>query len=138
MVERLPALELRKVTALHIWNAVQKLSAGFKGHPFWESTRYDLVADKRLDPKAVFGVAATEALGFDVLPGHFSGDLKSVCFRALRDAGYLIVPKGQAPAFKTLPLSPEDRQWVEGRPALVAHLEKERADGLPAAKKVWL
>jgi 5-methylcytosine-specific restriction protein A len=135
MVTRLPAEELQKVTAEHIWNAVQKLSAGFKEHPFKESTGYDLIADTRLDPKAVFGVAATEALGFEVLPGHFSGGVGTPCFRALHDAGYLILPKGQASAVEASPLPPEDGEWAEGQPVLITHLRRERAAGLAAAKK---
>ncbi len=116
MVERLPATELRKVTAEQIWNAVQKLSAGLKDHACKESTAYDLIADMRLDPKAVFGVAATEALGFEVLPGHFSGGVGRPCFRALQEAGYFILPKGEVPTALPVPLPPEDREWVEGRP----------------------
>jgi len=93
MIARLPAEELRKVTAEHIWSAAQKTLRGLQGDPFGESTGYA--------PKAVFGVAATEALGFKVLPGaHFSGGVRTPCFRALRNAGYLIAPKGQTPALE--------------------------------------
>jgi hypothetical protein len=135
MIGRLPAEELRKVTAEHIFNAVQRLCTGFKDHQFDESTHYDLIAEMRLDPKAAFGVAATEALGFEVLPGHFSGGIGTPCFRALEDAGYLIVPKGQAVADEVLVLPPEEREWIEGQPKLIAHLKKERAPGVAKAKK---
>ncbi len=42
----------------------------------------------------MFGLAATEALGFTVQPRHFSGGLGTICFLALERAGYSVVPKG--------------------------------------------
>lgn len=58
------------MTAEHLFNAVQRLLAG-ADHGFGESTDYDVVLDDgtRLPPKAVFGLAASEALGYDVIPG---------------------------------------------------------------------
>ena len=41
----------------------------------------------RLPPKAVFGLAATRALGFEVRPEHFSAGHSQSCFRILRRAG---------------------------------------------------
>src|SRR6202045_59035 len=73
--ERLPAEKLHKATAEHIWHAVQFLCESPTEHNFGPSTDFDLIApnDDRLPPKAVFGLAATEALGFTVQPRHFSG-----------------------------------------------------------------
>jgi hypothetical protein len=53
--QRLPADDLNKVTAEHIWNAIQLLQGGHTDHVFGESTDFDLVADDgtRLPPKAV-------------------------------------------------------------------------------------
>jgi hypothetical protein len=69
-LERLPAAELNLVSADHVWRAVQLLKSGQASHRFGESTDYDVIDDDgtRLPPKAVFGLAASEALGFEVLP----------------------------------------------------------------------
>ena len=138
--ERLPAQLLRKVTAEHIWNAIGKLRDPELKHGYGPSTDFDLVteADERFaPPKAVFGIAATEALGFAVLPKHFSGGKGTVCFRVLARAGFTIVPKNENVQPIEVPISPEDRQWTEGLPRLIAHLRKERASGLAQAKKDW-
>jgi hypothetical protein len=76
---RLPASELNKVGSDHIWNAVNKLLEGFSDHEFEASTDYDILTDtgELLAPKAVFGLAASEALGFKVQPKNFSGGLNT-------------------------------------------------------------
>src|SRR5688572_17573433 len=93
VVGRLPAAELRKVTPEHISSAVQKLLAGHSDHGFGPSTDYDLIAANgaRLPPKAVFGLALSEALGIEVNPKNFSAGESQTCFRILRAAGYQIV-----------------------------------------------
>jgi hypothetical protein len=134
--ERLPASELAKVTPEHLWNAVQRLVAGPVKHAFGESTDYDVLLEDgvRVPPKAVFGLAAAEALGMPIKPQHFTGGVGSPCFRALEAAGYRIVPKGH-PA----PLEPEpektDQEWFEGAPKFRRHLRRERAAGVREAKK---
>jgi 5-methylcytosine-specific restriction protein A len=135
--DRLPAEELERVTAEHVWNAVQLLLAGYDDHGLGQSTDFDLLADRgiRLPPKAVFGLAASEALGFSVKPRHFSAGKDSPCFRILERSGYTIVPKGESAAVEEMPTTPEDLEWSEGRPKLVAHLRRERARGLSQAKK---
>jgi hypothetical protein len=132
--ERLPASTLEKVTAEDLLDAVDQLLAGVE-HPFGPSTDYDVLLDtgERLPPKAVFGVAATRALGFKVLPGHFTAGIDSPCFQALDAAGYKIVPK-DAPS-PLVPSDAADLEWLEGTPKLRAHMKKERASGLAAAKK---
>jgi hypothetical protein len=134
---RLPAEVLEKVTAKHIWDAVQALLAGDVQHPFGPSTDYDVLADDgtRLPPKAVFGIAATEALGFKVVPDHFSGGLNTPCFRAIEQAGYQIVRKGQQSQAAIAPPSDEEQEWSDGGKRLVVHLRSERWPGLSAAKK---
>ncbi|TRX73350.1 hypothetical protein FM069_18010 [Pseudomonas mangiferae] len=136
-LDRLPAEVLRKVTAEYIWRAVQDLISGVDSPGFGESTDYDLIVDEhlRLPPKAVFGLAATRALGFQILPKYFTAGLNSVCFDLLEDAGFRIVPKGNEVVEPVLPILQEDRVWAEGRPKLVAHLRRERAPGLSCAKK---
>jgi hypothetical protein len=134
--QRLPVSELSKVRAEHIWNAVQLLLAGYKDHSFAPSTDYDVVTEEgsRLPPKAVFGIAATEALGFPVGPYHFTAGLSSPCFRIIEDAGYQIVAKNeQAP--DSPPLIPEDQYWTEGNRKLTSHMKRERSRSASKAKK---
>lgn len=133
-LRRLPARELKKVTAEHIWNAIEMLIDGSAEHRFGESTDYDvLVGDGiRLPPKAVFGLAATAALGYEVLPENFSAGLSQPCFRILRQCGYEIVAKESSFGGNTPPM---DREWREGKERAVTHLKKERAPGLSHAKK---
>lgn len=139
--DRLPAETFDVVNEVHAYSAINVLRSGVSNHEFGQSTDYDLVLDDglRLPPKAVFGIAATEALGFSVLPKHFTGGEGSICFRKLREWGYQIDPKSETDqrfARKDqLQVSPEDRAWSEGRPRLVKHLNKERSAGLPQAKR---
>lgn len=131
-LKRLPAEQLNKVDADHIWDAIEMFINGTVKHSFGESTDYDLLVDGgvRLPPKAVFGVAAAQALKFEVLPEHL---VTSSCFRILKKFGYEIVPK--VSDLTTLPPIPPDREWEEGSKKAVAHFKKERAVGLSSAKK---
>lgn len=131
---RLPAAQLGKVTAEDLLYAAEQLLAGAQ-HAFGPSTDYDVLLDtgERLPPKAVFGLAATRALGFTVRPGHFTGGIDSPCFKALAGAGYVIVEKGAPPPQL---VEGDDKEWSEGTPQLRAHMRKERGSGLAAAKRV--
>ena len=73
--ERLSAETLRKVSAIHVFEAVTRLQAGESLEPFIDSTKCDLITDDdhRLPPKAVFGRALALALGVETFPGNFSG-----------------------------------------------------------------
>jgi hypothetical protein len=135
VLKRLPAEVLNKVTAENIWHAIENLVNGTAEHHFGESTDYDLLVDEgtRLPPKAVFGLAASEALGFEVLPEHFSAGPAQLCFRILRNSGYAIVPKSASKGIE--PLSEEEKEWREGKKKAVVHLKRERAPGLSQAKK---
>jgi hypothetical protein len=133
---RLPVSELEKVTAEHLWRAVHRLRHGYTDHRFGDPTDYEVLLEDglRLPPKAVFGVAASEALAHPVEPGHFTAGLTSPCFRILRDAGYVIVEKGHQDL--RAPAELLDVEFSEGTPKLRKHLRRERAAGLPEAKKV--
>lgn len=133
---RLPAEDLRRVTAEHIWRATLELEEGSVANLFGASQDYDLVTDtgRRLPPKAVFGGAASLALGFPVGPEHFSAGVGTPCFDMLEQAGYLVVRKDTAVPEDNLQIS-SDREWSEGNPRLLTHLRRERGRGLAAAKK---
>ncbi|MDG9930342.1 MULTISPECIES: hypothetical protein [unclassified Pseudomonas] len=136
-LERLPVEQLRRVSARHVWQAVQDFLGGVEVPGFGPSTDYDLIVEggSRLPPKAVFGLAATQALEFQVQPKHFTAGIGSPCFEILADAGYLILPKEEPAPIPDLQISYEDRVWSEGQPRLVTHLRKERGAGLAKAKK---
>lgn len=136
---RLPAEVLNKVTPEFVFAAVQQLLRGDKAHGFGPSTDYDLIADEgvRLPPKAVFGKALSDALGgVSISPKHFTAGETSACFRLLREAGYLVVKKGEsAPSFTGDPDADDSVDWSEGKKTLVTHLRGERKPGLAKAKK---
>lgn len=135
--QRLSAADMDKVTDVHLFHAVERLKAGDTAHGFGPSTEYDVLLDDgtRLAPKAVFGMAASEALDASVGPKDFTGGVDSQCVRVLREAGYTIVTKGQERPADPVPPSPEDAAWTEGSKVLVTHLRRERASGLAQAKK---
>lgn len=59
-----------------------------------ESTGYDLQFNgKRYPPKAIFGLAMSNLLNFQVLSSHFSGGMDSDCFKVLKKLGFEIVIK---------------------------------------------
>lgn len=134
---RLPAAALSQVTADHIWRAVERLVDRGVSHSFGDSKKYDVISDDgtRLPPKAVFCVAASEALGFEVRPNQFTAGIDSLCFRAIIDAGYRIVAKDEKHQDDDLPADPEEKFWAEGNEKYVRHLRRERASGLVRAKK---
>lgn len=124
------------ITGEHLLAAARHLAAGSSTHPFAPSTDYDLLFDgRRLPPKAVFGLAATQALGFTVRPENFSAGEGTVAFRTLRAHGYPIVAKDGSDQPDSALVSDEDRTWAEGRPKLVTHLRRERGAGLAPAKR---
>ena len=133
----LPAATFDQVSPNHIWYAVEQLVSGEVKHSFGESTHYDVIADdgSRLPPKAIFGIAATLALGMEVEPRHFKGGLNTQCFNAITEAGYPIVRKGDNVPPDEAPRDPRERKWVEGQLRFVTHLRRERAGGLARAKK---
>jgi predicted HNH restriction endonuclease len=94
-----------------------------------------LFEGSRLPPKAVFGLAASEALGFPVRPENFSAGENTVAFRTLRAHGYLIVPKEAHDVDDALSTLDEERVWAEGNRRLVTHLRRERGAGLASAKR---
>jgi len=133
---RFLAATFAPLTGEHFLRAAQRLASGFVDHPFDPSNKYDLLFDgHRLAPKAVFGLAASEALGFPVRPENFSGGDDTLSFRLLRDHGYRIVGKDERGSLDPALVSEDDRTWAEGRPRMVTHLRRERGTGLAAAKK---
>jgi hypothetical protein len=115
--DRLPTNLLNRVTTENIVDAVNFLRGGLEFEEYGPSTDYDVALDEglRLPPKAVFGLAASEALGFRVLPRHFSGGEGTPCFNSIRSAGYEIVHKeggGKSTAKQTEPFQPTKERTV--------------------------
>ena len=135
--ERIPVAEFERVSAEHVWDAVQHLVYDDKKHGFGDSTHYDVCVDDNTlrPPKAVFGMAASTALGFDMRPGYFTGGVGTPCFNSITEAGFQIVRKGSPKPPPSALQNVEDRSWTEGRPLRVSHLGRERARGLSKAKK---
>ena len=90
----LTARDFRLVSAEHVREAVEELRNGAT-HCFAASIHYDVVLGDgmRLPPKAVFGVAASHALGREVRPRDFRGGDKTPCFRKVEAAGFTIESK---------------------------------------------
>ena len=87
----------------------------------------------RLPPKAVFSLAASEALGREVLPEDFESS--PLIRDIIKKAGFPVVLKIEQIDLQTAPLDSEEREWIEGGFKLVAHYQQKRAYGLTKAKK---
>jgi 5-methylcytosine-specific restriction protein B len=98
------------LTKEDVLQALRSLDTGHP-HDFHDSRDYDFVyKDRRYPPKAVFGLALAAHLGRPAIPSDFSGGEDSLCFRRLRELGFVIGPKADAPV---LPEAPSPRVWVE-------------------------
>lgn len=95
ITHRIPTAELKKVLKANILSAIEKYRSDSEKHSFGDSVEYDLLLDDgtRLPPKAIFGIAASEALGYQLTPQDFSSGVGSVCFRVLSHNGFNILPK---------------------------------------------
>lgn len=94
---KIPHSDLRRVEREHIERAMDALDRG-EPHAFGESVGYDLLArGRRYAPKAVFGIAASFALGRSVLPKDFVGGEESVAWEVLRKHGYVIESTNRMP-----------------------------------------
>lgn len=135
-LNRIPDNQLAAVRPHHVWSAVEALRPLTSWAPYHPSTDYDVLLEDgvRLPPKAVFGRAASEALGIEILPRHFSGGLGTAAFESIRGAGYAIVAKDAVAPMSEVPAS-DDEVWAEGAPKLRSHMRRERARGLSKAKK---
>lgn len=148
-VEKLPHDEQRRVRPEHVYAALERLAAGETAENFGPSRNYDAVTSdgRKFAPKKVFGLALEEALGIEAFPGHFHAGWGEPCFDILENSGLWIVSKGLGArrprpskeevdnTVKDLPLTDEERTWVEGNPKIVSHLKKERKAGLAKSKR---
>lgn len=163
--ERLPHEFLRRVTPAHVHVAVERFLSGdphnFADSREFDLI---VPGGGRLPPKAVFALALEQALGSKIYPVHFTGGLATPCFNILEQAGYLIVRKddaavgmgeteaGKAPApgqhrphapttdqvdeaLNGMPVTSEERSWIEGNLKMASHMRRERAPGLAKAKR---
>ena len=134
---RLSVASLKRVSDDYIWRAIQQLRAGGMNYAFGESNIYDVVDDdgNRWPPKSVFGIAATEALGFEVKPEHFESSPKRISHRAIKHAGFRVVGKNETVLTEKLSPSDDDRTWFEGQKKSRLHVKRERSTGISNAKK---
>lgn len=134
---RLPASDLHKVAEHHIWSAIEQLASGTAVPDFDDSLGYDLLTEvgTRLPPKAVFGLAASQALGFPVQAVNFTEGTGTVCFDVLQAAGWEIIRKEDLAAPDDSGLNADDRAWAEGDARQLSHLRRERHAGVARAKK---
>ena len=130
----LRSADLERVKLEDIRESARLLVDGRVEHPFSESTVYDVLLDdgRRLAPKALFGIAVSRALNLDVQPSHFRGGEGTPCFRAIRAAGFRIVPKAEN---DDVPALPEERNWTEGEPIRRCHIQYERDPRAAREKK---
>lgn len=114
MTTPLPVAEAaRLVTADDIRQAIAALDANV-AHAFGDSVYYDLVHEgRRYPPKAIFGLALARHLGRPSVPSDFSGGEDSICFRVLRERGFVIDKKPETPLPGALPPPNPQRVWVE-------------------------
>jgi 5-methylcytosine-specific restriction protein A len=133
---RLPAKTLRLVEPWMIDEAIDAFIAG-ADHNFHGSRDYDLLLSSgdRLPPKAIFGIALGRVIGRPARPTDFSAGSGQPCFDIIQDAGYEIVPKGEALPTQPSPDADDERTWAEGSIKRVQHLYRERAAGLARTKK---
>ena len=120
---RLNARDCARVTRPYILQAIERLEEGIE-HGFGEAREYEVVGPSgyRAAPTAVFGLAASEALGIEVKPAHFNAGQGTAVFRAIRAAGLVIEPIAQS----VVALSDEDATWVEGIARRASHIRLER------------
>ena len=132
---RLSRWEVGLVSAYDIWHAVEQLLSSTAKHQFHDSTRYDVVTDdgSRLPPKVVFSLAASEALGREVLPGEFKSN--HLIRGIIKKAGFPVVQKNKQVDQNPVPLDSEEREWIEGNPIRAKHYRRERRYGQSKAKK---
>ncbi len=132
---RLLPWEKLLVSPYHVWHAVEQLLNFPTRYQFHISRTYDVLTDDetRLQPKAVFSLAASVALGREVNPGDFESD--SVIRGIIEEAGYPVIQKEQQIDQTGVPMDSEEREWTEGGFKLRKHYRRERAYGLSKAKK---
>ena len=122
-VRRLNARECARVTPPYILQAIERLEDGIQ-HSFGAARVYEVVGPSgfRAAPTAVFGLAASEALGIEVRPARFNARQGTPCFRAIKAAGLAIEPIAQSDGA----LSDEDATWLEGNARRISHIRLER------------
>lgn len=136
---QLPTSDLRQVTEVDIWSAISRLRTGFADKDLDTPIEYGLVTEDGtlLSPKAVFGLAVSEALGFPVRSANFIYGVGTECFEILEAAGWPIIQKGAALDGESRSET-HDCEWPEGAERYVVHLRRERHQGVARAKKAQM
>ena len=134
---RLPNSAFAGITKEDVEFAINQITLGKILHRYGDSIKFDLVCvdGRRLPPKAVFGVAASHRLGYEILPENFTGGIGSICFQQLEKLGYQIKQKQELGGENEFLASETDSTWMEGNPKLVIHWKRERSRRLAKKKK---
>ncbi|WP_163233880.1 HNH endonuclease [Caulobacter rhizosphaerae] len=148
--EGLDRPQLRRVEARHLQAAIDEVQEIERYTRFRDATGYWLIppdGGDPLPPKKVFGIALAEALRTYTTPNDFSSG--PLIFDIMRDRGFDVVRQedlprrspggagvggaGTSPA--EIPLTDEERRWLEGNPKFVAHMRNERSGKAPGVFK---
>ncbi|MBV5262902.1 HNH endonuclease [Pinisolibacter sp. B13] len=134
---RVATVDLKYVTAEHVWNAVQHLIEYPHELLPNDVSEFNAIINSnvRLPPRSIVSLAVSEALGLKVGTYDVPCDTEMLCHKILKDAGFTILQRGDSVPSEPIPISDDDRVWVEGGQALLVHLQRERAAGLSRAKK---
>lgn len=147
----LPVAQLERVGRQHVETAIAELRSGAeRPTSFDDATGYLLVTPDGgapLPPKKVFGIALAEALQTYITPQDFSSGER--IFGILNKLGFKVIPIAEAITEKSsllrkspsreqieealagLPITDEERAWVEGDVRVATHLRRERSGALP-------
>ena len=113
-----------QITKEDLLEAIRRIQREGPGE-FGPSTTYDLIHEGELyPPKQVVGYAAKRHLGRDLGPDEFEGGMKTPCFTAILNNGFVIRAKPPKETINTHPVKPNS--W-EVREEVLRHLLKNPA-----------
>ncbi|WP_244916954.1 HNH endonuclease [Vibrio coralliirubri] len=83
------------ITSKHVADAIIEFeNSNREVNTYGHSSTYDLIVNNiAYPPKAIFGLALTNAIGFTITSDYFSGGLNTPCFRRFAELGFQISPK---------------------------------------------
>lgn len=110
---RIAEYEFDAIEPRHLQSAEVALQRNGRPEGYKESTDFLAVSadGTEYEPKPLFGIAATEALGFPVEGRHFTGGIGTKCFRILEQNGFKIVTKASADRERSRVETPTNK-WI--------------------------